>query len=408
MAEDHTVPNVCIAVAFHVGGRNERAGGTGISHLFEHMMFNGSRNYAPTEFDHILEAGGGYSNAYTSNDITFYYEEFNPELLDRVLHMEADRMRWLRIDSANLEQERGIVKEERRVYTDNSVSGKMFEDLYAHAFVAHPYQNPVVGWMGDLDNITLQDARDYFLTYYAPNNATMFVVGDFNRETLRETIERHFGLLEPQNSPRRVVDSEPSQEGEKRITLVKEAELPAVAIGYKAAGASSSDFYSLDLLATILGRGQSSRLYRRLVYDRQIVTGVSCGVDAMIDPGLFTLYAQMQPGHTVEEAEKEIYDIISEVTTHGVREEEVQKARNAALADYVDQFKTHAGIAGRMGFYEVVYGDYRKAFEVVDRYAAVTASDIRRVAETYLQEKRRSVVILVPTRSETQQTAGQQ
>ncbi|MDH4069649.1 MAG: insulinase family protein, partial [Ignavibacteria bacterium] len=296
MVEDHTVPSICFSIAFRVGSRNETAGITGISHLFEHMMFNGSAAFAPTQFDSILEAGGGYSNAYTSNDITFYYEEFNPDLLETVLVMESDRMRSLKVDSENLEQERGIVKEERRVSTDNSIPGAMFEELYAGAFVAHPYQNPVVGWMGDLDNIRLEDARDYFRVYYAPNNATVFVVGDFDPSFLTEKMVEYFAEIPPQEIPRPVVNSEPPQRGERRVVLRKEARLPSVAIGYKVPAVSSSDIFPLMLLSAILSDGRSSRLYKRLVYDLEAVTAVEATVDQYIDPGLFTVYAQMRTG----------------------------------------------------------------------------------------------------------------
>jgi len=394
--EDHTVPSVCFSVAFRVGSRNERPGITGISHLFEHMMFNGSKNFKPTEFDKILEGGGGYSNAYTSNDITFYFEEFNPDLLDKVLQMEADRMHWLKIDTANLEQERGIVKEERRVSTDNSVEGKMFEDLYAGAFVAHPYHYPVVGWMGDLNNIRLDDAKEYFRTYYAPNNATVFVVGDFDAKTLKGKMEKLFGTIPRQPAPRPVVNAEPEQQGEKRLTLHKAAELPAIAIAHKSTSINSSDIYPLKLLATILSRGQSSRLYKKLVYDLEIVTGVSATVDEFVDPGLFTFYAQMKPGEDVADAEEEIKGIVKEIVENGVSDQELQKAKNTAQVDYVDQFKTNVGVAGRLGYYEVVAGDYRKSFEVGDSYATVTAADIQRVARTYLTDRSRTVVVLVP------------
>lgn len=401
MVEDHTVPSVTYAIGFHVGSRNERPGITGISHLFEHMMFNGSKNYKPTEFDKILEQGGGYSNAYTSNDITFYYEEFNPDLMDKVLDMEADRMRSLKLDTANIEQERGIVKEERRVSTDNSVRGKMFEELYAASFVAHPYHNPVVGWMRDLDNITLQDARDYFRIYYAPNNATVFVVGDFDSKTLQKRMERLFSSIPRQPAPRPVVNAEPEQQGEKRIKLHKVAELPAVAIGYKTSAVSSSDIYALNLLSTILARGQSSRLYKKLVYDDQICTEVGAGTDEYIDPGLFSVFAQMQNGKTVDDAEEEIYKIIDDIARNGVSSQELQKAKNTAQSDYVDNFKTNQGIAGRLGYYEVVYGDYKKSFKVADEYAKVTIDDIKRVAAKYLAERKRTVVILIPEKAPT-------
>ena len=397
--EDHTVPSICFAIAFHVGSRNERPGITGISHLFEHMMFNGSKKYKPTEFDRILETGGGYSNAYTSNDITFYYEEFNPDLLDRVLDMEADRMRALKIDTANLEQERGIVKEERRVSTDENVQSKMFEDLYAAAYVAHTYHHPVVGWMKDLDNITLQDAKDYFRIYYAPNDATVIVVGAFDAKALKSKMEKLFGSIPAQQKPRPVNDAEPKQQGERRLKLQKAAELPAVAIGYKTVSVSSPDFYALNLLTTILSRGQSSRLYRRLVYDLQITTEVSASMDDHMDPGLFSLYAQMQPGKETAEAEKEIYKIIDEIAKNGVTEEELQKAKNVSQVDYVNQFKTNVGVANRLGYYEVVYGDYKKSFQVTEQYSRVMIDDIKRVAAAYFNEKGRTVVTLIPERA---------
>lgn len=394
--EDHTIPSVTFAIGFHVGSRNERPGITGISHLFEHMMFNGSAKYKPTEFDKVLENGGGYSNAYTSNDITFYYEEFNPDLLDKVLDMEADRMRSLKLDTANIEQERGIVKEERRVSTDNSVRGSMFEDLYAAAFVAHPYHWPVVGWMKDLDNISLQDAKDYFKTYYAPNNATVFVVGDFDARQLQKKMEKLFGSIPRQTPPRRVLNAEPDQHGEKRLLLHKVAELPAVAIAYKSSSVSSPDMYALNLLATVLGRGQSSRIYTTLVYEDQMCTEVGAGADEMIDPGLFTIFAQMHRGKKTGDAEEEIYDIIKDVAENGISAEELQKAKNTALSDYVDNFKTNQGIAGRLGFYEVIYGDYKKSFSVSDEYAKVTMDDIKRVAALYLTDRNRTVITLVP------------
>jgi zinc protease len=365
------------------------------------MMFNGSKNYKPTEFDRILENGGGYSNAYTSNDITFYYEEFNSDLLDKVLDMEADRMRSLKLDTANIEQERGIVKEERRVSTDNSVQGKMFEDLYAASFVAHPYHNPVVGWMRDLDNITLQDAKDYFRIYYAPNNATVFVVGDFDSKALQKKMEKLFGNIPRQTAPRPIVNAEPEQQGEKRLKLHKLAELPAVAIGYKTSAVSSSDIYALSLLSTILSRGQSSRLYKKLVYDEQMCTEVGAGTDEYIDPGLFSIFVQMQKGKTVDDAEEEIYEIIDDIAENGVSEEELQKAKNTAQSDYVDNFKTNRGIAGRLGYYEIVYGDYKKSFKVSDEYAKVTIDHIKRVAANYLTERKRTVVVLIPEKAAT-------
>jgi zinc protease len=310
--------------------------------------------------------------------------------------MEADRLRSLKIDSANLEQERGIVKEERRVSTDNDVRGRMIEELYATAFVAHPYQNPVVGWMKDLDNITVADAREYFRTYYAPNNTTAIVVGDFDAKALRPKMEKIFGGIPVQPAPRRVIDAEPPQQGERRVKLHLPAELPAVAMAYRAAAANAGDLPALNLLAAILSVGQSSRLYQRLVYDLQIVTEAAAGVDEFIDPGLFTFYAQMKPGEEVEEAEKEIGKILRAIAEDGVTDEELQKAKNAVRVAEVNEFKTNTGVANRLGYYEVIHGDFAASFSAAERYAGVTTEDIRRVAGEYLGDRRRTVVELVP------------
>ncbi|MGA9116598.1 MAG: pitrilysin family protein, partial [Bacteroidota bacterium] len=217
--EDHTLPSICFALAFRTGSRNERSGRTGISHLFEHMMFNGSERYAPGTFDRILEAGGGYSNAFTSNDITLYYEEFPPDLLEKVLELEADRLRALRLDEANLEQERGIVMEERRVSTEDDVQSSMTEELYAAAFTAHPYRHPIIGWMSDIGAITLEDARDYFRTYYAPNNAVAFLVGDVDPRTVRTQMERLFAGIPSRPDPPSGPAPDVPRRGERRVKL---------------------------------------------------------------------------------------------------------------------------------------------------------------------------------------------
>jgi zinc protease len=406
LQEDHTVPSACFYIFFRVGNRNERPGITGISHLFEHMMFNGSAKYRPTQFDRIIEEGGGYSNGSTWNDFTNYWEEFNSDVLEKVFDLESDRMRALRLDTANLEQERGIVKEERRVSVDNNVQNKMEEELYAAAYVAHMYHHPVVGWMGDLDNITLQDAREYFRTYYAPNNATVILTGDFDTEEAVKRIEAYFEEIPAQAPPRGVNNAEPQQLGERRVEVHKIAQLPAVMFGYKAVAVSDQDFYPLDVLATILSRGQSSRLYRTLVYEKQMASQVFASMDERVDPGLFTFYVQMKPGKTTAEAEKEIYGMLEDIKATGVSAEELQKAKNTAQADYVRRFKTNQGRGFIIGYYEIVYGHYKKAFDVVTKYEEVTNADIQRVAKKYFDPRQRTVVTLIPETQQTPETSS--
>ena len=403
LAEEHSVPNVCLGIAFRTGSRNERPGITGVSHLFEHMMFNGSRRYPAGLFDLVLEGGGGYSNAYTSRDLTFYYEEFLPHLLDTVLAMEADRMRGLRIDRANLEQERGIVMEERRLGVDNSVPGSLAEALDAAAFAAHPYRTPVIGWMRDLETVTPADARGYYDTWYVPNNATLVVVGSFNASRARRMVEGHFGTIPARRLPRTPPDPEPPQRGEKRVTLHMAAELPALMIGWKMDAAREPGHAALQMLAVVLGHGESSRLHRRLVYEEEICTGVDLEAAELRDPGLFTLYAQVRPGRTPAEAEAVIAAAITALVDSGVTAAEAAKALSVLEKQASDDLVTHAGTAGRLAFFDAVYGSWKPALDPAARFSAVTPEAIRDAARRVLTDRRKTVVLLVPERAEERQ-----
>jgi zinc protease len=397
--EDHTVPSVAYYTYFKVGSRNEHPGITGLSHLFEHMMFNGSARFKPKEFDHLIEAGGGYSNAGTSSDYTGYEEEFSTATLDTVLRLESDRMRSLRLDRQNLEQERGIVKEERRVNVDNSVEGSMTEQLWNAAFVAHPYRWETIGFMKDLDAIRLEDAKSYFRTYYAPNNAVVAVVGDFDAARLFGAMRRYFSAIPRQPAPRPVINAEPVQSGEKRVAYHRVAELPAVTIGYKVGSFKHADDPALDLLSVILSGGESSRLYKSLVYERQIATGVSASNQSRIDPGLFIFYAQAQPGHAVAESEKAIYAVLEDIQKNGVSERELQKAKNGVRVNFLDGFKTNLGRATLIADYQANWGDWRKLYDYLPLREKVTVADIQRVTRKYFTDRTRTVVTLIPEKA---------
>ena len=397
--EDHTTPSIAYYTVFKVGSRNEHPGITGLSHLFEHMMFNGSANYAPKQFDEILESGGGSSNAFTNADTTEYYEEFSSGTLDVVLRMESDRMRALKLDKANIEQERGIVKEERRVNTDNNVESAMGEALWNSAFVAHPYHWDTIGFMKDIDAIRLEDAKAYFRTHYAPNNAVVAVVGDFDTRQLFAKIEEYYSDIKPQPPARPVVNAEPPQQGEKRIAFHKAAELPAVQIGYHVGSAHDKDDPALDVLSTILEHGESSRLYRSLVYDKQIATGVSAGNDSREDPGLFIFAAQAQQGHTALECENAIYDALTGVQQNGVTAQEMLKAKNVERVGFLDRFKTNFGRAGLIAEYEAKWGSWLRLYDYLPRHDKVTPADVQRVSKQYFSDRNRTVVTLIPEKS---------
>ncbi len=394
--EDHTVPSVSIRIVYKVGSRNERPGITGLSHLFEHMMFNGSARFKPKMFDQLIEAGGGSSNASTTADYTEYHEDFSSPTLDTVLQLEADRMRALKLDTANLEQERGIVKEERRVNYDNSPEGAMEELLWNTAYLAHPYRWDTIGFMTDINAIRLPDAKAYFKTYYAPDNAVMVVVGDFQTQALLAKVKQYFSDIPRQPPPPRVVRDEPPQRGERRIALHRAAELPAVMIGYHIGSFRNPDDPALDVLSTILSRGESSRLYESLVREKQVATGVTASNESRLDPGLFTFYAQAQQGHTAAECEQAIYAALDDIKKNGVTPRELQKAKNGLRASYVNSFKTYSGTAAQLGDYEAEWGNWKRLYDYLPLHDRVTTADVQRVARKYFSDRNRTVVTLYP------------
>ncbi len=403
--EDHTVPSIAYYTVFKVGARNERPGITGLSHLFEHMMFNGSAKFKPKQFDQIIEAGGGDSNAFTTSDRTEYQEQFSSATLDSVLQLESDRMRALKLDAANIGQERGIVKEERRVNTDNSVEGSLEELLWNNAFVAHPYRWQAIGFMKDIDAIRLEDAQAYFRTYYAPNNAVVCVVGDFDTGALLAKMRKYFSDIPRQADPPPVIDAEPPQRGEKRIQFHRPAELPALRIGYHVGSYKDPDDPTRDLLSTILSGGESSRLYKNLVYDKQIAAAVNAGNESRVDPGLFTFYAQAQQGHTLAECENAIYAALDDVQKNGVTERELQKAKNAVRMGYVGSFKTNLALAGQLAEYQANWGDWKKLLDTPARYDRVTLADIQRIAKKIFSDRTRTVILLVPDKESSEGAA---
>jgi len=393
--EDHTVPSICYFVYFKAGGKNERPGITGISHLFEHMMFNGSAKYKPTEFDRLLEENGGYSNGSTWNDFTNYWEEFNSDKLELVLDLESDRMKSLKLDKDNLEQERYIVMEERRLRVDNYPENKQEEELYAHAFAAHPYQFPVVGWMGDLENIKLDDAKNYFKTYYAPNNAVVILTGDFDTKKAIKLFEKYFGKIPAQKPPVKVNNAEPQQNGEKRIELKRDVQLSSFLIGYKSVSISDPEHYALDLLSEILSGGQSSRLVKTLVNDKQLAVEVWTSQDEFEHPGLFKIYVQARQGEELKEIEENVYDILNDIIEDGVTDNELEKVKNKKIRELISYFKTNQSTGFRLGYFHTLTGDYKNAFQLAEIYGAVTKEQIKEAAKKILAKDQRTVVTLL-------------
>ncbi len=394
--EDHTVPVVCFWQWYKVGSRNERQGITGLSHFFEHMMFNGSPNVPPKEYDRQLETRGAYSNAFTSYDMTAYFEEGGKDSFEKMLELDADRMRALLFAPDLLKSEVEVVREERRFRTDNSVPGLLNESLYATAFMASPYGWPVVGWMKDLERITRDEMVDYFRTYYAPNNCVLLLVGDFEPADAKTKIAKYFSGIPRQTPPSAPVNAEPDQNGERRVEVRYPSETVSFQVGYKAPSVLSEDIWALDVVANVLSGGESSRLHQALVYEQQIALSVNASFQAGLEPGLFEFYVEMKPGKGAAEGEKALWAEVERLATEGPTERELQKARNQAESGFISALKTNNGAGRTLGFFEHIHGDYRKMFSAIERYRAVTADDCRRVAKQVFDATRRTTAVLVP------------
>jgi zinc protease len=400
LVEDHTLPVMTYFVFFHVGSRNEVQGITGISHLFEHMMFNGAKKYGPEMFDRTLEGAGGYSNAFTARDMTAYYEDFPSNALEQVLDLEQDRMRDLSLTQQSMEHELGVVREERRFRIDNTTEGPCEEQMWATAFNAHSYHWDVIGWMADLDSMKVQSCRDYFHTYYAPNNCTVVLSGDFDSDKAVPLVEKYLGVLKAADPPRRIPTPEPEQLGERRAEIRKEGEVPLVWVGYKGPASRDADIPALDVLESILGRGESSRLYSSLVAREQKCLDASVDFGWTLDPGLLLMTATVKPGESPAAVEKLIYAALDSLRGAPVSAQELEKARNSLESHLVREMKTAEGRAMALGNDQLMLGDWRLVNTLMDRYRAVTAADVQRVAAKYFNPLHRTVVTFIPTATE--------
>jgi zinc protease len=397
--EDHNIPNVAMYLFYRIGSRNEHPGATGVSHFFEHMMFNGAKKYGPGQFDVQMEKNGGNNNAYTTTDDTVYQDWFPSKSLELLMDMEADRIRDLAFDPKIIESERGVVYSERRSSVDNNNFGILFEQLRAAAYTAHPYHWPVLGWPSDIEAWSMDDLKNHFRMGYAPNNCTMVVVGDVSADNVFALAKKYIEPIPRQEPPPPVRTKEPEQLGERRVTVTKAAQLPIELIAYHIPEAGNADEYAIDLLETILTRGQSSRLYSRMVDKEQLALNVGAFNQTTMDPGLLVFNLLPRSGVEPAKAEAVLFAELDRIRNQPVSADELRKAKNQLLADHYRQLKTINGRANLLGTYEVFYGDYRKLYSVEQAYEAVTAADIQRVASKYLTEKNRTVATLIPEKT---------
>ena len=399
--EDHRAPVVVSQVWYRVGSSYEPDGITGISHALEHMMFKGTEEYGPGEFSRIVSALGGSENAFTSRDYTAYFETLAVEHLERALELEADRMRNLLLDPAEFAKEIEVVKEERRLRTEDKPSGKLYEQFNAVAWRASPYSNPVIGWMNDLDNMTMQDLAEWYRLWYAPNNATLVVAGDVQPEEVLALAERHFGPIKPSEPAPMKPAAEPKQVGETRVEVRAPARQPYVLMGYKTPIVGSSEEpwepYALYVLSSVLDGGDSARLSRQLVRG----TGIAASAGADYDnysrlPGMFLLDGTPTEGHTAGELEQALRREVAMLREQLIDEQELKRVVTQAVASKVYQADSLFYQAMEIGMLDAIGLDWRLTESEIDALKAVTPEQVRAVAQRYLVDDNLTVATLNP------------
>jgi zinc protease len=396
--EDHSTPIVHLQMWYHVGSKNERPGRTGFAHFFEHMMFKGSKNVDPEGHPSYISSVGGQSNAYTNEDATVFWETVPSQYLPLVLWLEADRMASLRIEEKAFKNEREVVKEERRMRIENQPYGRLQEIIADQTFVAHPYKHPVIGSMKDLDSASVDDVREFFQTYYVPNNATAVLVGDFDSKEALALVTQYLGRVAKSDKPvPRDIPKEPAQTKEKRVTLNDEWPLPAVIVAHHITFDGNPDSYPLHIASKILSDGQSSRIYRKLVYEKGIALAAFGGGNIIEDPNLFFAVALVQPGHTTEEATSALVAELDKLRDEPVTAGELQQAKNQFARDYILGRETNQSKAEVLGHAVVIHrGDITTADGEFDIFQNLTVADVQRVARAYFTPENRTVITILP------------
>ena len=382
---------------FRVGSKDEEPGFTGIAHLFEHMMFKGAKRYGNKEFDRILRSNGATLNAFTSKDYTGYYINLPSHGLELAMDLESDRMESLQITSANLKSERDVAKEERRSRVDNNILGIIQENIFLTVFQRHPYRFPVVGLMEDLNNITVEKCKEFFRQYYAPNNAVIVIVGDFSPQKAKKLLNKYYGSIPKQTVHRKTHQPESLQKKRRTKVILKDVQNESLAVGFHVSKAGDSDSYALDLLADMLGGNKSSRLYKKLVYESQLVSSVSAYAYTAKDLGLMQILVSLKPKSNSRKVLRIISEEIKQAQKKLFTEDEIQRTKTSILLSHIDNMKSFHGKAQSLAINEIIMGDYQFFFKDIERYSKVSAGHIRSVAKKYLNPWQETLIHVKPT-----------
>lgn len=394
--KDDSAPIVSIHQWYRVGSRHEKVGRTGLAHFFEHLMFKGTPLVSGKELEQVIQKNGGVNNAFTSRDYTGYYANMPSDKLEVILKIESDRMRNLLFKQKEITSEREVVKEERRYRVENSVTGSLYEAMFKTVFKVSPYRWPVIGYMKDLNAASINDLKDFYQSYYAPNNSVLVVAGSFNKSKVKKLINKYYQGI-PVSKIRPEVDvPEPKQSAFRKTILKKDVQAATVAVAYKTVPAGHKDVYALDLMGMILGSGSSSRLYKDIVYKKQVASSTFAGGYNLGKEGLFIVYGSLKTGKSSKVVESSIFRESKKLQKVLVSLKELEKVKNITLKNYVDSLKSVSGKAQSLALNEILFGDYSEMFKDMDNYLKVTPEDVMRVARKYLNKSNASMVKILP------------
>jgi zinc protease len=393
---DRSAPVLSYHTWFRVGSKHERPGKTGLAHLFEHLMFNETKHVARGQLDRLIESAGGETNAATWTDWTHYHSELPSSELPLIVRLEADRMQHLVLRKPQVVSEKEVVANERRYRVDDDIEGQVSETLYATAFTRHPYHWPTIGWMADIEGFTPKDCEQFYESYYAPNNATLVIVGDLDPVAALELIQDHYGKIPAARLPRYSPPREPPQRRERSVQLERPTPAPKLALGYRAPSFRDKDYPALALANDVLFGGRSSRLVARLFRDEELVTDAHGSIAPFSDPGLYEIWLSLRPGKDLEHALHIIDEELERLCKKPVTRAELDKVKNRMELGFLQGLETASGKAEQIGFFETVIGDGAALFTRLDELRAVTARDIQQVARRYLDARRRTRITVVP------------
>jgi zinc protease len=398
--EDHSTPIVHLALWYHVGSKNEKPGRTGFAHLFEHLMFKGSRNVRPDQHPSWITSVGGQANAFTDEDSTVYWETVPAQYLPLILWLEADRMASLEVTEEKFTTEREVVQEERRMRFENQPFGRLPEIIFDKAFEVHPYKHQTIGSMADLQAATIADVQGFHSTYYVPNNATLTLVGDFDTKQAQALVEQYLGRVPGGKPVPRDIPKEPPHKEESRFTVNESWPLPAVVVSYHITNDGHPDAYPLHILAKILSDGDSSRIYRALVYEKQMAVAAFGEAKLIEHPNLFYAVAVVAPGRRPDDVQKELQAQLDRVKTEGVTADELSRAKRQFARDYILGRESVQQKALHLAHAVVIHNDIKTADGEFDLFQNVTVADVQRVAKTYFTPQSRMLLTILPRGAE--------